>query len=253
MKRQRKIVILVLSILTMLGIWELVALRVDNPLILPAPPSVCIALFQIFSEASFWQNAGSTVLRGIAGFGLALILAFLTAIPAGIFESFRVFLTPFLVTIRSVPVITFILLALIWFHPPQVPVFIGFLTMYPIICGNLITGIQETDRELVQMARSYRMRLSSIIRHVYIPSTLPVLFAGISTAMGFGWRAIIIGEVLSQPKYGIGTRMQLSQIYLLVHDLIAWTVFAVIISYLFERLIRMIERKVVDWRNEGKG
>lgn len=239
---------MVLSVLTMLVIWELVALRVDNPLILPGPGTVLVSLVEVVSTGSFWMNAGSTVFRGLIGFALAMAVAFITGIPAGVSHNFRIFFTPFLVTIRSVPVITFILLALIWFHPPQVPVFIALLTMYPIICGNLVTGIQETDRELVQMARSYNMPFLSIIRHVYIPSTLPFLFSGISTAMGFGWRAIIIGEVLSQPRYGIGTQMQLSQIYLLVKELIAWTVFAVLISFLFDEIIRIIERKVIDWK-----
>jgi len=66
--------------------------------------------------------------------------------------------------------------------------------------------------------------------------------------MGFGWRAIIIGEVLSQPQFGIGTAMQTAQTYLLVKEVIAWTIIAIIISYFFEMLLRRVERKIVVWR-----
>jgi len=66
--------------------------------------------------------------------------------------------------------------------------------------------------------------------------------------MGFGWRAIIIGEVLSQPQYGIGTLMQEAQTYLLVKELIAWTLIAIIISYLFEFSVRKIEQKALVWK-----
>ena len=66
--------------------------------------------------------------------------------------------------------------------------------------------------------------------------------------MGFGWRAVIIGEVLSQPKFGIGTLMQTAQTYLIVNEVIAWTIIAVIISYFFELIIRRIEKLIVIWK-----
>jgi NitT/TauT family transport system permease protein len=77
---------------------------------------------------------------------------------------------------------------------------------------------------------------------------VPFLTGGISNALGFGWRAVIIGEVLSQPRHGIGTQMQESQIFLLVSELIAWTLIAVLISYLFELAIRNTETKLVKWK-----
>ena len=77
---------------------------------------------------------------------------------------------------------------------------------------------------------------------------MPFIISGASSAMGIGWRAIIIGEVLSQPKYGIGTVMQSAQTFLNVDAVIAWTIVAVIISYGFEKIIRWSERKLIVWR-----
>ncbi|HEY5589791.1 MAG TPA: ATP-binding cassette domain-containing protein, partial [Paludibacter sp.] len=68
------------------------------------------------------------------------------------------------------------------------------------------------------------------------------IYDGISTAMGFGWRAIIIGEVLAQPIHGIGTAMKQAQAFINVSELIAWTVIAVGVSYLFEGIIRLIRK-----------
>lgn len=84
---------------------------------------------------------------------------------------------------------------------------------------------------------------------MYIPAVMPFITSGASSAMGIGWRAIIIGEVLSQPVYGIGTRMQLAQTYLNVEVLIAWTLLAIALSYLFERLIRWGESYLIRWKN----
>ena len=98
------------------------------------------------------------------------------------------------------------------------------------------------------MAEFYKVNKSRIITGVYLPAIVPFIISGASSAMGIGWRAIIIGEVLSQPVYGIGTRMQVAQTFLNVDAVIAWTVIAVLISFVFEKTIRWGERKIETWR-----
>ncbi|MFA6926656.1 MAG: ABC transporter permease subunit, partial [Bacteroidales bacterium] len=160
------------------------------------------------------------------------------------------FITPLLVTVRSVPVISLILLALIWFETGTVPVFIAFLTMFPFICTNVSDGIRNVDRGLLEMARFYRVDKGRILTAVYIPAIMPFIVSGASSAMGIGWRAIIIGEVLSQPEFGIGTKMQTAQTFLNVEAVIAWTLIAVLISFVFEKLIRWGEHNLIRWRTE---
>jgi NitT/TauT family transport system permease protein len=145
-------------------------------------------------------------------------------------------------------VVSLILLAIIWLGNEMVPVFIAVLTMFPILCTNIIDGVRNVDSDLVDMAEIYRVRKNRIIREIYIPSLLPFLTSGVSNALGFGWRAIIIGEVLSQPRTGVGTQMQNAQIFLQVSELIAWTLIAILVSALFEYLVRLAERKIVRWK-----
>jgi NitT/TauT family transport system permease protein len=120
--------------------------------------------------------------------------------------------------------------------------------MFPFICTNVVDGIRSVDKDLIEMARFYRIGKRRIISEVYIPAIMPFIISGASSAMGIGWRAIIIGEVLSQPQYGIGTRMQSAQTFLNVDAVIAWTLIAVLISYGFEKIIRWGERKIVTWK-----
>ena len=120
--------------------------------------------------------------------------------------------------------------------------------MFPVITVNVTEGIRNVDSELVEMARTYRVSRSGILKDIYIPSIIPYLTSGISNALGFGWRAIIIGEVLSQPRSGIGTQMQNARIFLQVNELIAWTIIAIAISYLFELIIRKTETAIVKWK-----
>lgn len=59
--------------------------------------------------------------------------------------------------------------------------------------------------------------------------------AALASASGFGWRAIIMGEVLAQCSPGIGGEMKQAQVFIAVPELIAWTIIAILISYLFDR------------------
>ncbi len=241
-------IISIISVITLFLIWKLLSLIYQSEFILPSPESTILATIKLFITKDFIIIIGATILRGIAGFVFSFILGILLGIFAGINSSFNAFLKPILVTIRSTPVISLILLALIWFQVDLVPIFIAFLTMFPVICTNVIDGIRNVDKDLVEMSRIYKIKQTKIVKEVYLPAITPFIISGASSAMGFGWRAIIIGEVLSQPQFGIGTLMHTAQTYLLVNELIAWTIIAVIISYLFEVIIRRVENRIVSWK-----
>jgi len=236
------------SVIFMLAIWKILAMHFDSDFILPPPEKTLMTILSLFGNPRFLTIVGATVLRGLAGFVISVILGVSLGVIAGINPHFNAFLRPVLIPLRSIPVIALILLALIWFSPGSTPVFIAILTMFPFICTNVIDGIKSVDTELVDMARFYRIGRRRIIMEVYLPAIMPFIISGASSAMGIGWRAIITGEVLSQPKYGIGTLMQSAQTFLNVDAVIAWTFVAVIISYGFEKVIRWSEQKLIGWK-----
>jgi NitT/TauT family transport system permease protein len=236
------------SVAVMLIVWKILATYFDSDFIVPQPEDTFLTVIKLFGDGGFILVAGTTILRGVIGFIVSGVLGMGIGILAGISPGFNAFINPMLVSIRSTPVIALILLALIWFSPDVVPVFIAMLTMFPFICTNVVDGIRSVDNGLIEMARFYRVGTSRIISEVYIPAIMPFIISGASSAMGIGWRAIIIGEVLSQPQYGIGTSMQSAQTFLNVEAVIAWTLIAVLISYGFEKIIRWSERKIVMWK-----
>ena len=241
-------VITALAVVFLIVLWKAGSVIIDSDLILPSPEETILSVLEIFSESNFLNIIGATVIRGLIGFAISFILALIMGVLAGVYDGFYAFLKPILVTIRSTPVISLILLALIWFDVNQVPVFIALLTMFPFICTNIIDGIRDVNTDLIEMAQVYEVKQKNIILDIYLPGIAPFIFSGASSAMGFGWRAIIIGEVLSQPQYGIGTYMQNAQTYLLVDKVIAWTIIAIVLSYVFENLIRLVQKKIIVWR-----
>lgn len=232
------------SVALLILLWELAALIVASDHILPGPWTTLLATLRLFATKSFLTVVGSTVLRGLAGFAIAVAGGVLTGIAGGLSDTFHAFMKPWIVVLRSTPVVAFVLLALIWLDSDTVPVFIGILTMFPMVYLNIVEGIRSVDPKIVEMASFYKVGRRRLVREVYLPSIEPFAVSGISSAVGIGWRAIVVGEVLSVPQYGIGTVMHSAQTFLQVDVLIAWTLVTILFGALFERLIRFIDSRL---------
>lgn len=237
------------AVVLLIAAWKILSMIYRSDFILPSPGKTTVAAVKLFADEGFLKVVGTTVLRALTGFAIAGILGLGLGLLAGADPNVFALLNPFVVVIRSTPVIAFTLLALIWFSPDSMPVFIGMLTMFPLIFTNVCDGIRNIDRSLIQMARFYKVSRRRIVREIYIPAITPFIISGVSNAVGIGWRAVIVGEVLGQPLYGIGSRMQDAQMVLRVDVLIAWTFVVIFLSYCFDLIIRAVERKLVKWKS----
>ena len=235
----------ILSIIILLLLWQLLAMLVCLPDLVPTVPRLFGTLASLFASESFYYSVSATVLRGVVGMILSLIAAggaaFLFNRSEWIYALFR----PLLALMRSIPVISFILLALIFLNAESIPLIIAFLTMFPLLTENLTKGIRNRRKELLMMARQFEIGYWNRLTQVVYPQLKPFLYSGLTSASGFGWRAIIMGEVLVQSFPGIGGEMKQAQVFIAVPELIAWTVIAILISYLFDRGINWLANQQI--------
>lgn len=227
----------------LLFLWQLLAAWANQPYLVPGLPELAAALLELLSTPEFYQSAGATILRGVAGMFLSLVCAFAAALlfsRAGwIHEMFR----PLLAFMRSVPVISFILLALIFLHTESIPLLIGFLTMFPLLAENIANGLAGIRKERSFMAHTFLVERRNRILHVILPQLKPFLFSGLASAAGFGWRAIIMGEVLAQTNLGIGAEMKRAQSLIDPPGVIAWTLAAILLSYASDKAIHHLSKR----------
>ncbi|MCG8401304.1 MAG: ABC transporter permease subunit [Firmicutes bacterium] len=233
-----------LSILILVGIWKIISLLLNSEIILPSPEKAAGQMWDIFCSDKFWPAVAATVARGLAGFGISLVVGVAVGLLAGFNAFFRALSDPLIQFIRSIPLMSIILLALIWFKKDWVAVFVSFLIAFPIICSNVIEGVRNADQNLVQMARLYKIKPWRVLTEIYLPSIAPYLLAGASTALGMNWKVIVSAEVLSQPVLAVGTQLELAKVHLETARLFAWTAVAIMLSFFFEFLLRTAAKKL---------
>jgi len=232
----------ILSVLILLALWQLLAFCVDQPEFIPSVPRLVKTLFELLISGPFYLSLGATLIRGLIGMVLSLICALVLALLSGHFQWVYDLFRPLLTIMRSVPVISFILLALIFFHPESIPVIIGFLTMFPLLTENLSRGIRNLKPELFVLSRQFQLGATNRFTQIIYPQLKPFLYSGLASATGFGWRAVIMGEVLSQTTLGIGGEMKRAQIFIDVPELLAWTIVAIVISFLADKVINTLSQ-----------
>ena len=240
----KRIVLTCLSILLIPVAWQLLSWQMAQPQLIPSFPDLIRALFRLVYSPGFLVSIGTTCLRACVGLLLSLAAASITAFLLNRSEAIRFLFMPWLSLLRSVPVISFILLALIFLNPEMIPLLIAFLTMYPLLTENLLKGLMNRRDSWKILARQFHLNAWNRLFQIIYPQLKPFLYSGLASAAGFGWRAIIMGEVLSQCVDGIGKRMKEAQVFIDVPELIAWTLVAIVLSWLTDKLISRLS----DWQ-----
>ena len=234
---QKKNTLRLWAVLLWLALWQLaaMALRRAYPhgnLLLASPVSVLERLWQLACTAAFWETVGRSAARIFGGFLLSTILAVLCAALAAWKPRFRELLAPPVAVIKAVPVASFIILALV----------------FPPVYLNVLEGLCRTDRQLLEMARVFRVPLSRRLRYIALPQVLPYFRTALSLALGLCWKAGAAAEVIGLPAGTIGERLYTAKVYFQTPALFAWTLAIVAVSVLAERLLlRLADAAVERW------
>ena len=212
------------------------ALWPNGHLLLASPVSAGLRLAELSCTAAFWQAVGGSVLHIFGGFLIGCTLAVGLAALSARCGVLRELLAPPVAAVKAVPVVSFIILALVWLDSGTLPLFISALMVFPPVYLNVLAGIAAADKGLLEMARVFRVPLRRRLTGIYLPAVLPFFRSAVSLALGLCWKAGAAAEVIGLSAGSIGERLDTAKVYFQTPDLFAWTAVIVAVSALFERL-----------------
>lgn len=233
----------ILIILFWLVIWEIFALIVDREIYLPSPIATFKTLIEILSDKFTYVIILNSTMRTILGLILSCILGIIIGFACGLNDFLYDLINPLVIVIRSTPIVSIIILAIIWLKSSNVPIFASFLMCFPVIFTNVATGIRNTDKKILEMCKVYRLSNFEIIKSVYFHSVLPYIHSAIISSIGIAWKASSAAEVLSAPKYSIGKYLFYAKTNLEPTALFSWTIIIIGLSYILEILFIKTRKK----------
>ena len=228
-----------ISILTFAFLWQIFAVLAKNPLVFPTFTATVFKLFELCATQEFWQSTLFSSLRVFAGFFISVFLGIIAGVLSGIFPLFKAFIAFPLSLIRSVPAVSFILLAVFVFNSDFVPVFSAVLMAFPVMTAAVSSGLDfsEDDKKLFFMAKVFKLTKSQKIRFIVLPKLQNFIESGIFSTFGMSWKVVAAAEVLSIPKKALGAILQNAQVQLESPALLATTIMLVFLSFAFEKIL----------------
>lgn len=232
------------AVLFWLLVWQVVSMMLNQQILLVSPVKVIIRLSELIITKDFWLAIVFSSTRIIGGFIIAVIVSCLFAALASKFKLIDELLSPFMLAIRSVPVASFIILALIWFSSKNLAILISFLMVMPVMYSNILTGIRTIDSKMREMAKVFEISTIKQVRYIYVPHIFKYFESACAVCLGLCWKSGVAAEVIGMPDGSIGECLQQAKVYLDTPDLFAWTFVIVCISLFFERLFLRLLSKI---------
>jgi taurine transport system permease protein len=216
--------------ITLIFLWWLITnMGWIRPLFLPTPQSV---------------------LRVFGAFFLACITAIPIGIAMGVNRVFRGIFDPPIEFYRPIPPLGYLPLTIIWLGIEDTQkITLIYLAVFAPMALNARAGVRSVTIEQIQMAYSLGATRAQVVWHVILKGAMPEILTGMRIGIGFGWTTLVAAEMVAA-EAGIG-HMVLSAAEFLVTDVVIMGIIVIgAIAYMFDLLMRFVEKKVVPWKGK---
>ncbi len=225
-----------LSVLTVFAVWKILSLQIKNPLILPSANAVCKNFLFLFADRIFWRALGNTASRVLKAFLISAVCGIFFGTLSGCINPIKKFLKFPLWIVRATPLVSLVMIFLFWLPSSKIAIFSASLVAFPIVADSCEKGTRAVDKKLLESLRFFCVPSLDIFKVAHIPQAVPFLQAGFSASYGLIWKAVVAGEVLSLPRFALGTLLYEAQVHLESASVFALT-FAIIFCGFFSEWI----------------
>ena len=233
-----------------LAVWVLVAGLVAQPLILPGPSAVVVALLRLLCDAGTWAILAGSGARILGGLALAAVCGGLLAGISSRSRAFARLVAPALSFVKATPVACVVVLLLIWLGSARVSIAAVFLMALPGVYFSLAEGLTQVDQPLEQMFRLHGVRGWRLFCAHTWREVLPFVLSCARAVIGMSWKAGVAAELIGMATGTVGERIYQAKLLIETADLLAWTVLVVAVSWACERVLVWLLRVSgsVAWR-----
>jgi ABC-type nitrate/sulfonate/bicarbonate transport system permease component len=230
------------------AVWWVLSWRY-GAYVLPSPVAVLLGLREVVVSGEIWRHAGASLGRIVVGFGAAVAVAVLLGLGAFVSRVARGVVHDVLSVLNSTSVFVWIVISIIWFGLSNwAPIFTTFMITLPVVASNVVEGVANVDRRLLEMGDVYRLSARRKFTSIVVPSTLPFLVAGMKIGFGLALKVSVVAEIFGVTS-GIGYVMNYSREILATQMVFVWALVMIAIMTLTDTLVfDAVSRRLMRWR-----
>ncbi len=235
----------------LLTAWQTTSwLHIFNPIYFASPTEVLLESIPLFQDKKILLDLIFSLYRIIAGALLSTVIGIPLGITLGYYQGVHKYLKNIIDFLRSIPPILIYPLLLIKSGPGESArigvVFFGGVTVLIFV---ITQGLSQTDILRKKYFKLLGANTFQLIRDVVVYEALPYVFIGLRTTLSLSIIMVLVTEMLVGAHYGLGVRIQNAQITDSIPELFAIIILVGIIGTTINRLLSLVEQKVVFWKN----
>ena len=232
-----------LGIILLLLIWEIVSLSYKNDIVFPTLGQIGSGIKDIIVNPRTYKVLGSTIVRLLISLGISIVLAVLFASLGRKFSWFKQIVTPLVSVFKSTPVASFIIIILVIVGHERSSIVISLLIMFPIIYEGFYNVFNCVNKEIKDEIKTISKFNFEIAKSIYIPLAMPYIITTLLQSISLGLKSLVMAELLTMPRYSIGSELLSLKNNLEMNKIMAWTLLLVLISISFEIILNNIKKK----------
>ncbi|MGC1696872.1 MAG: ABC transporter permease [Pseudolabrys sp.] len=232
--------------------WQLIGPMI-NPIFFSYPTKIALAFYELtFVTGELQHYMVESLLILFYGLGVAILVGVPLAILMARFQRVDWALDLPVNAMYATPMVALVPLLVLWFGIyMEAKVIVVFLfCVFPILI-NTYQGVRECDKNMLEVARSFRSSEWRMWRDVLFPFALPYIAAGVRLAIGRGLVGVVIAEFYTTIS-GLGYMITR---YAHIFDMDKTFVPVILLMFLGVSLtsaLKWLERRLAPWSHANR-
>jgi sulfonate transport system permease protein len=228
-------------------VWELVGPTID-PIFFTYPSKIAQAFVTLVmnGELPYYLLQSLEVL--LYGLGFAILIGIPLAVAMARVRKLDWALDLPLTAFYATPMVALVPILVLWFGIYlQAKIIVVFLfAVFPIII-NTYQGVRECDKNLLEVAKSFRASERGMWQDVLLPFALPYIAAGIRLAIGRGLVGMVIAEFYTTIS-GLGFMVTKYANVFEMDKTFVPVITLMILGVSLTAVLKSLERRIAPWR-----
>jgi sulfonate transport system permease protein len=220
---------------------------------LPSPWSVVTTAAELARDGELLRHVVASLCRIAAGFTAGAASALVLGTLVGLSRTVEALIDPTLQLLRNIPSLAWVPFLLLWLGIDEAPkiTLIAIGGFFPVYL-NLVAGIRQTDRKLIEVGTVFGMRRFELVRRIIWPSALPYLLAGLRIGLGQSWLFLVAAELIASTR-GLGFLLIDGQNTARPAVMLVGILVLASLGKLSDTLVRCTERRALRWTDGFEG
>jgi ABC-type nitrate/sulfonate/bicarbonate transport system permease component len=238
-----------IAIAVLLAAWEFFARSgIFSRAITPPLETIAAALVAMIVDGSIFRHTLATMLRVAIGLAIALAIAIPLGMLMGRYPLWERILRPPVALLMPIPSLAWVPLVVLWFGIGNVAtvLIVVYASTFSLLY-NVWMGVKTINPLWVRAAQVMNADGTRLFRHVVWPAALPSIITGVRLAFGRAWIAVIGGELLASPQWGLGKLIFDAKEFLNADTMLAALFVIGVLGLFFERVVfQLLEQATVQ-------